>query len=41
MGLRSIGERVERIGGRLDLRTAPGEGTTVFVESQVEAARMT
>jgi signal transduction histidine kinase len=35
MGLRSIGERVERIGGRLDLSTAPGRGTTVCVEVQI------
>jgi PAS domain S-box-containing protein len=34
MGLRSIAERVERIGGRLDLRTAPGQGTTISVEAQ-------
>jgi PAS domain S-box-containing protein len=33
MGLRSIAERAERIGGRLDLDTAPGQGTTVSVEA--------
>jgi signal transduction histidine kinase len=33
MGLRSIAERVERIGGRLDLSTVPGQGTTVCVEA--------
>jgi signal transduction histidine kinase len=31
MGLRSISERVERIGGRLDLSTGPGEGTAICV----------
>jgi signal transduction histidine kinase len=35
MGLRSIAERVERIGGRLDLTTAPGQGTTVCIEVQI------
>ena len=35
MGLRSIAERVERIGGRLDLSTIPGQGTTVSVEAQI------
>jgi PAS domain S-box-containing protein len=35
LGLRSIVERVERIGGRLDLTTAPGQGTTVCVEVRV------
>jgi signal transduction histidine kinase len=38
MGLRSITERVERIGGRLDLSTAPGQGTTVHVEARVGPA---
>jgi PAS domain S-box-containing protein len=38
MGLRSIAERVERIGGQLDLSTAPSQGTTVCVEVQVGAA---
>ena len=37
MGLRTIAERVERIGGRLHLSTAPGRGTTVGVEAQVVA----
>jgi signal transduction histidine kinase len=36
MGLRSIAERVERIGGSLDLTTAPGGGTTVIVEATTE-----
>jgi signal transduction histidine kinase len=33
MGLRSIAERAQRIGGRLELDTAPGQGTTVTVEA--------
>lgn len=35
MGLRSIAERAERIGGRLDLSTVSGQGTTVCVEAPV------
>ena len=31
-GLRSMQERVAQIGGRLDLETAPGQGTTITVE---------
>ena len=31
-GTRSMRERVAEIGGTLDLRTAPGEGTTVMIE---------
>jgi signal transduction histidine kinase len=38
MGLRSITERVERIGGRLDLFTAPGQGTTICVVAQPRLA---
>jgi hypothetical protein len=34
-GLRSISARVERIGGRFDLSTAPGQGTTVRIDAQV------
>ncbi|MDP9240073.1 MAG: GAF domain-containing sensor histidine kinase [Actinomycetota bacterium] len=32
MGLTSMRERAEALGGRLDVRTAPGQGTTVTVE---------
>jgi signal transduction histidine kinase len=39
IGLRTIAERVERIDGRLDLSTAPGQGTTICVEAQIEGAR--
>jgi signal transduction histidine kinase len=35
LGLRTIAERVKRIGGRLDLSTAPDQGTTIRVEAQV------
>jgi signal transduction histidine kinase len=38
IGLRTIAERVERIGGRLDLATAPGRGTTLTVETQIGGA---
>jgi PAS domain S-box-containing protein len=31
-GLRSMQERVAQLGGRLDLETAPGQGTTVTIE---------
>ena len=31
LGLRSIGERVKRENGRLDVVTSPGEGTTIYV----------
>jgi signal transduction histidine kinase len=32
LGLVTMQERAERIGGRLTVRSAPGEGTTVLVE---------
>ena len=32
LGLTSMAERAERIGGRLDVHSAPGEGTTVRLE---------
>jgi signal transduction histidine kinase len=40
-GLASMRERVEQIGGRIALRTAPNEGTTVVVELDVEDTRVT
>jgi PAS domain S-box-containing protein len=39
MGLRSIAERAERIGGRLDVDTIPGQGTTVSVEAPTTPSR--
>jgi signal transduction histidine kinase len=35
MGLRSIAERAARIGGGLDVDTAPDQGTTIRVEAQL------
>jgi signal transduction histidine kinase len=35
MGLRSISERSERIGGAVNIVSAPGQGTVVTVEAQV------
>jgi signal transduction histidine kinase len=32
LGLTSMEERAQRIGGRLDIRSAPGEGTTVHLD---------
>jgi signal transduction histidine kinase len=32
LGLTSMEERAQRLGGRLDIRSAPGEGTTVRLE---------
>jgi len=34
-GLRSIGERVKREEGRLDVVSAPGQGTTIYVRLPV------
>jgi two-component system nitrate/nitrite sensor histidine kinase NarX len=39
-GLASMRERVEQIGGRISLHTAPNEGTTVVVELDVEETRV-
>ncbi|HEY4752529.1 MAG TPA: GAF domain-containing sensor histidine kinase, partial [Candidatus Limnocylindrales bacterium] len=39
-GLASMRERVEQIGGRIALHTAPNEGTTVVVELDVEETRV-
>jgi signal transduction histidine kinase len=36
MGLTSMRERAERLGGSLSVRSAPGHGTTVRVEVEVE-----
>ena len=35
-GLASMRERVEQIGGRLDVHTAPNEGTTIVVRLDAE-----
>ena len=32
-GLRNIRERVRRLGGRLDIQSAPGAGTTVRISA--------
>jgi signal transduction histidine kinase len=32
LGLTSMEERAQRIGGRLEIRSAPGKGTTVRLE---------
>ena len=37
MGLQTIAERAEHIGGRLDLSTTLDQGTTICVEAQIEA----
>jgi two-component system nitrate/nitrite sensor histidine kinase NarX len=39
-GLASMRERVEQIGGRIAVRTAPNEGTTIVVELDVEETRV-
>ncbi len=39
-GLASMRERVEAIGGTLDVHTAPGEGTRVVVRLQAEGSRV-
>jgi two-component system nitrate/nitrite sensor histidine kinase NarX len=40
-GLASMRERVEQIGGRLDVHTAPNEGTTIIVALDAEDTRGT
>jgi signal transduction histidine kinase len=35
MGLVSMRERTEKLGGKLDVKSAPGEGTSVFVSLEV------
>jgi signal transduction histidine kinase len=35
-GLASMRERVEQLGGRLDVHTAPNEGTTIVVRLDAE-----
>ncbi len=40
-GLASMRERVEQIGGRIDVHTAPNEGTTIRVELDAEDTRGT
>ncbi len=40
-GLASMRERVEQVGGRIALHTAPNEGTTIVVELDVEDTRGT
>jgi len=37
LGLASMRERVELLGGRLDIRSAPGRGTTIDVWAPSEA----
>jgi signal transduction histidine kinase len=36
MGLVSMRERAEKLGGKLDVKSAPGEGTSVFVSLEVD-----
>jgi signal transduction histidine kinase len=38
-GLASMRERVEQIGGRLEVHTAPGMGTRIVVQLQQEETR--
>jgi signal transduction histidine kinase len=35
MGLVSMRERTEKLGGKLDVKSAPGAGTSVFVSLEV------
>jgi signal transduction histidine kinase len=37
IGLQSMRERTERLGGQFDITSAPGEGTTVWVRIQLDA----
>ena len=39
-GMASMRERVEQVGGTLDVRTAPGEGTRIVVRLQAEEQRV-
>jgi signal transduction histidine kinase len=38
-GMKSMRERVEQIGGRIDVHTAPNEGTTIVVRLDAEDTR--
>jgi signal transduction histidine kinase len=35
LGLRGMGERTQRIHGELQIRSAPGHGTTVSVKAEI------
>jgi signal transduction histidine kinase/ligand-binding sensor domain-containing protein len=39
-GLNGIGERVQLIGGRLDIRSAPGRGTEIGIECRISRPRV-
>jgi signal transduction histidine kinase len=39
IGLASCAERIEAAGGRMDVESGPGEGTTVTVELPIERPR--